>query len=44
MRFPGRGAGCGGDRAELEEEIGELRVAAERLAEEARELVGEVPF
>jgi hypothetical protein len=31
-------------RTELEQEIGELKVEAERVAEEARELAGEVPF
>ncbi len=31
-------------REELEREIGELKVEAERIAEEAGELVGEVPF
>jgi len=31
-------------RAELEKEIEELKVEAERKAAEARELVGEVPF
>ena len=29
---------------ELDREIGELKVEAERIAEEAMELVGEVPF
>ena len=31
-------------REELEKEIGELKVEAERIAGEAVELVGEVPF
>ena len=31
-------------REELEREIGELKVEAERIAGEATELVGEVPF
>ena len=31
-------------RVELEREIGGLKVEAERIAGEARELVGEVPF
>ena len=31
-------------RVELEREIGELKVEAERIAGEARELAGEVPF
>ena len=31
-------------REELEREIGELKDEAERIAEEARELVGDVPF
>ena len=31
-------------REELEREIGELKVEAERIAGEARELAGEVPF
>ena len=31
-------------RAELEQEIEELKVEAERKAVEAKELVGEVPF
>jgi hypothetical protein len=31
-------------RVELEEEIEGLKAEAERVAEEARELVGEVPF
>ncbi len=31
-------------REELENEIGELKVEAEKMAEEARELAGEVPF
>ncbi len=31
-------------REELEREIGGLKAEAERIAEEARELVGEVPF
>ena len=31
-------------REELEGEIGELKVEAERIAGEARELAGEVPF
>jgi hypothetical protein len=33
-----------GQREELEREIGELKVEAERVAQEARELAGEVPF
>ena len=31
-------------REELEQEIGDLEAEAERVAEEARELAGEVPF
>ena len=31
-------------REELEKEVGELETEAERVAEEARELAGEVPF
>jgi len=31
-------------REELEKEIGNLEAEAERVAEEARELLGEVPF
>jgi uncharacterized coiled-coil DUF342 family protein len=31
-------------RVELEKEIGELKAEAQRIAEEARELAGEVPF
>ncbi len=31
-------------REELEQEIRELEAEAERVAEEARELAGEVPF
>ena len=31
-------------REELEREIGELKEEAERIAEEAGELAGEVPF
>jgi archaellum component FlaC len=31
-------------REELEQEIGELKVEAERIAGEAKELVGDVPF
>ena len=31
-------------RGELEEEIANLQAEAERVAEEARELAGEVPF
>ena len=31
-------------REELEKEIGELKVEAERIAGEAQELVGELPF
>jgi phage-related minor tail protein len=31
-------------REELEKEIGELETEAERVAEEAREMTGEVPF
>jgi len=31
-------------REELEQEIGELETEAEKVAEEARELAGEVPF
>ena len=31
-------------REEVEREIGELKAEAERISEEARELVGEVPF
>jgi hypothetical protein len=31
-------------REELEREIGELKADAERVAGEARELVGEMPF
>ena len=31
-------------RAELEEEIGGLKMEAEQLAEEAEELAGELPF
>jgi hypothetical protein len=31
-------------REEMEWEIGELHAEAERVAEEARELAGEVPF
>jgi cell division protein FtsB len=31
-------------REELEQEIGQLETEAEKVAEEARELAGEVPF
>ena len=31
-------------REELEKEVGELETEAEKVAEEARELMGEVPF
>ena len=33
-----------GQRDELEQEIAGLKAEAERVAEEARELAGEVPF
>jgi tellurite resistance protein len=33
-----------GQREELEQEIAELKAEAERVAKEARELAGEVPF
>ncbi len=35
---------AGEQRRELQREIGELKVEAERVAEKARELAGEVPF
>jgi hypothetical protein len=43
QRF-GRGAGCGGDRADRGGTLGRLREDAERLAEEAEELAGQVTF